>query len=72
MDNGENKALDQAQKELIESGKLNITVRRKIWQAMGELEVRAQDSPIPRTLTEPLKKRALLALACAKKVMPMG
>ncbi len=67
----ENKVLDQAQKELIESGKLNITVRRKIWQAMGELEERAQDSPIPRTLTEPLKKRALLAIACAKKVMPM-
>lgn len=71
LDNKENKVLEQAQKELIANGKLNITVRRKIWQAMGELEAREQDSPIPRTLTEPLKKRALLALACAKKVMPI-
>lgn len=65
------KVLEQAQKELAESGKLNIAVRRELWQAMGELEPREQDSPTPRTLTEPLKKRARLALACAKKVMPM-
>ena len=36
---------------------------------MGALEVREQDSSTLRTLTEPLKKRARLALVCAKKVM---
>ena len=71
MDSKINDILEQAQKVLAESGKLNITVRRKIWQAMGALEPREQDSPVPRTITEPLRKRALLALACAKKVMPI-
>ena len=67
----ENKALKQAQEMLAKSAKLDITARRELWQAMGALEVRSQDSPVPRTLTEPLKKRARLALACAEKVMPM-
>lgn len=61
----------QAEKEIAESGKLSLTSRRKIWQAMGEIEPRKRDSLKPRSLTEPLKKRAYLALACAKKVMPM-
>ena len=65
------KAIIKAQELLAESGKLDIMVRRKIWQAMGALEEREEDSFVPRTLTEPLKKRALLALACAKKVMPV-
>lgn len=64
-------ALKQCGQELAESGKLSLPARRKIWQAMGEIEPRKRDSVKPRTLTEPLKKRALLALACAKKVMPM-
>lgn len=71
MDIKINEILEQAQKTLAESGTLNITIRRKIWQAMGPLEPREQDSPVPRTITEPLKTRALLALASAKKVMPM-
>ncbi len=71
MDFQENEALLQAQEMLAKSGKLDITVRRRIWQEMGALEPREQDSPTPRTLTEPLRKRARLALACAKKVMPM-
>lgn len=61
----------QAEKEVAESGKLGLTARRKIWQTMGEIEPRKRDSLTPRPLTEPLKKRALLALACAKKVMPI-
>ena len=61
----------QAEKEIAESGKLSLTARRKIWQTMGEIEPRDRDSLKPRSLTEPLKKRAYLALACAKKVMPM-
>ncbi|MDE7325907.1 MAG: hypothetical protein K2N63_06495 [Lachnospiraceae bacterium] len=71
MDSRENKALEQAQEILEKSGKLNITVRRQIWQAMGPLTPRKQDSGVPRILTKPLKKRAMLAIACAKKVMPM-
>lgn len=61
----------QAEKEIAESGKLSLTARRKIWQTMGEIEPRKRDSLKPRSLTEPLKKRAYLALACAQKVMPM-
>ena len=61
----------QAEKEIAESGKLSLTARRKIWQTMGSLEPRKRDSLKPRSLTEPLKKRAYLALACAQKVMPM-
>ena len=71
MDIQENEALLQAQEMLAKSGKLDITVRRRIWQEMGALEPREQDSPTPRTLAEPLKKRARLALACAKKVTPI-
>ena len=61
----------QTEKEIAESGKLSLTARRKIWQTMGEIEPRKRDSLKPRSLTEPLKKRAYLALACAQKVMPM-
>ncbi len=61
----------QAEKEIAESGKLSLTARRKIWQTMGEIEPRKRDSLKPRSLTEPLKKRAYLALACAQKVVPI-
>ncbi len=61
----------QAEKEIAESGKLSLTARRKIWQTMGEIEPRKRDSLKPRSLTEPLKKRAHLALACAQKVVPI-
>lgn len=71
MDIEGNEALKQAQEMLAKSGALDLTARRGIWQVMGEIEPRKQDSPTPRTLTEPLKKRARLALACAKKVMPI-
>lgn len=71
MNENGNEALAQAQEMLAESGRLDITARRKLWQAMGALEVREQDSSILRTLTGPLKKRARLALVCAKKVMPI-
>lgn len=71
MNGNGNEALTQAQEMLAESGRLDITARRKLWLAMGALEVREQDSSTLRTLTEPLKKRARLALFCAKKVMPV-
>lgn len=60
--------LEQAQKEISETGVLSFATRRTLWEAMGPLEVREQDSDVPRTLSEPLKKRAKLALECAKKV----
>lgn len=71
MDIEGNEALKQAQEMLAKSGILDLAARRGIWQAMGEIEPREQDSSTPRTLAEPLKKRARLALACAKKVMPL-
>ncbi|MDE6168226.1 MAG: hypothetical protein K2G28_07185, partial [Acetatifactor sp.] len=58
----------QAQQEISQNGVLSFPTRRKLWLTFGPWEVRSEDDPNPRTLTEPLKKRAELALACAKKV----
>ena len=60
--------LEQVEKEIAETGVLSFPSRRKLWEAMGPLEPRERDSGTFRSLTEPLKKRAELALACAKKV----
>lgn len=60
--------LEEAVKALAETGILDLPTRRKLWETMGPLEPREQDSSVPRALTEPLKKRAELALSCAKKV----
>ena len=60
--------LEQAMKEVSETGKLPFSTRRKLWLALGPWEERDEMDSSPRTLTEPLKKRATLALACAKKV----
>lgn len=60
--------MEEAVKVLAETGILDLPTRRKLWEAMGPLEPREQDSSVPRALTEPLKKRAELALSCAKKV----
>ena len=40
MNGNGNEALVQAQEMLAERGRLDITARRKLWQAMGDLEVR--------------------------------
>lgn len=68
MEITEKSVLELAEKEIAETGKLSFPGRRRLWEAMGTLEPRERDSGIPRSLTEPLKKRAELALACAKKV----
>ena len=68
MENTEKSVLELAENEIAETGALSLPSRRKLWEAMGPLEPREQDSGIPRSLTGPLKKRAELALACAKKV----
>jgi len=60
--------LEQAMKEVSETGKLSFSARRKLWLALGPWEERDEMDSSPRTLTEPLKKRAELALSCAKKV----
>lgn len=60
--------LDQGVKEVSESGSLSFPVRRALWLALGAWEERDEKDSSPRTLTEPLQKRAQLALACAKKV----
>ena len=64
---------DQAAEEVAESGALSFPTRRQLWLALGEWEWREEDDPedTPRTLAEALKKRAGLAWACAKKVMPV-
>lgn len=64
---------DQAVAEVAESGDLSFPTRRQLWLALGEWEWRDEDDPeeAPRALTEALKKRAGLAWACAKKVMPV-
>lgn len=60
--------LEQAVKEVSETGRLPFQVRRELWLALGEWEERDETDNSPRTLTKPLQKRAQLALACAKKV----
>jgi len=60
--------LEQAMKEVSETGKLPFSTRRKLWLALGPWEERDEMDSSPRTLAEPLKKRAELALSCAKKV----
>ncbi len=58
----------QAVKEVTETGRLSFSTRRELWLAFGPWEERDEMDKSPRTLTEPLRKRAELALACAKKV----
>lgn len=60
--------LEQAVKEVSETGRLPLQFRRGLWLALGELEERDETDSSPRTITEPLQKRAQLALTCAKKV----
>ncbi len=59
--------------EVTETGALSFPTRRQLWLALGEWEWRDEDDmeETPRALTGPLKKRAGLACACAKKVMPV-
>lgn len=68
MENSLSTILTQAQQEISEIGVLSFHVRRKLWLALGPWEVQEEDASAPRTLTESMKKRAELALACAKKV----
>ena len=72
MENTEKSALELAEKEIAETGALSFPGRRRLWEAMGPLEPREQDSGTPRSLTGPLKKRAELALACAKESWGFG
>lgn len=64
---------DKAVEEVSQSGELSFPTRRRLWLALGKWEWRDEDDreESPRALTEPLKKRAGLACACAKKVMPI-
>lgn len=60
--------LEQAVQEVAETGALSFAARRELWLAFGPWEERDEMDDSPRVLTEPLRKRAELALACAKKV----
>ena len=63
MNGNGNEALAQAQEMLAESGRLDITARRKLWQAMGALEVRYGANVIQRTSARKISsKKALLTL----------
>ncbi len=64
---------EKAASEVAETGELSLPTRQQLWLALGEWEWRDEDDreETPRALTEPLKKRAGLAWACAKKVMPV-
>lgn len=57
--------LEQAQKEIVQTGRLTVSARQQIWLAFGPAEVTERE---PCPLTEAVKKRAQLALACGKKV----
>ena len=58
----------QAVQETAETGALSFDTRRGLWLALGPWEERDEMDDSLRPLTEPLRKRAELALACAKKV----
>ena len=60
--------LNQGVKEVSETGSLSFPTRRALWLALGSWEERDEMDDSPRALTEPLRKRAQLALACARKV----
>lgn len=68
MSDNRNVILSQAEKEVAETGTLRFSTRRRLWLELGPWEVREEDDPEPRSLTEPMRKRAELALSCAKKV----
>lgn len=55
----------KAQKEISETGSLSVAARQQLWLALGPAEVNEQ---YPGPLTEAVRKRAQLALACGKKV----
>lgn len=57
--------IEQTQKELIQTGRLTVSTRQQLWLAFGPAEVTERE---PCPLTEAVKKRAQLALACGKKV----
>ena len=69
----EKELFGRAAEEVAETGQLSFPTRRRLWLALGEWEQREEDDmeEQPRSLDGPLKKRAELALACAKKVMPV-
>lgn len=57
--------IEKAQKEISETGCLSVAARQQLWLALGPAEVNEQH---PGPLTEAVRKRAQLALACGKKV----
>ena len=57
--------IEKAQKEISETGSLSVAARQQLWLALGPAEVNEQH---PGPLTEAVRKRAQLALACGKKV----
>lgn len=61
-------AFEQAVQEVMETGTLSFPTRRALWLALGPWEERDEMDNSPRTLSQPLRKRAELALACAKRV----
>ena len=69
----EESLFEKAAAEVAREGALSFPTRRQLWLLLGEWEWRDEDDSeeTPRALTEPLKKRAGLAWACAKKVMPV-
>lgn len=57
--------VEQAQKEVMQTGRLTVSARQQLWLAFGPAEVTERE---PCPLTVAVKKRAQLALACGKKV----
>lgn len=62
---------DEAVREVAETGELSFPTRRRLWLELGPHDPRDEMDDDPRALTGPLKIRAGLAIACAKKVMPV-
>lgn len=59
------KIIEEAQKEIVETGCLSVSARRQLWIAFGAANVTENE---PCLLTDAVKKRAQLSIACGKKV----
>ncbi len=64
-------ALSNAAAELARTGTLSFPARRRLWEAFGPYEGPPEDAAVPCALTEPMRGRAELALASAKKTVPL-
>lgn len=64
--------LEEAVREIRETGRLDLSTRQKLWLSYGPMEWEEETAEQPPcTLTTGLRTRLALAEACARKVLPI-